>query len=121
KRSVAEEASLAFPGREEVTLVEAAPIIIRRLFWARDITAKYARLAPLTLAIDQALAEIHVAVRQALIARVFRGDLTDEEREETLTNLQRDADSGLWPDPEADIAVVEAQVNALPPAKPASC
>ena len=49
--------------------------------------------------------------RRIALKRIFAGELWDEQRREMIAALETQAEQGLWPDPEGDIAWAEAQVG----------
>jgi hypothetical protein len=49
-------------------------------------------------------------LRRSIIRDLFAGKCTDEEKRELIATLEADAASGLWADPEADLAWAEAAV-----------
>jgi hypothetical protein len=92
-----------------------SPKVINTLMDYRDALRPYEDSNPaaatIALQFDQAVMQVRDTLRERLLRRYFSGELTDDEKRQTVELLQADADCGAWADPEADISRIEAETS----------
>jgi hypothetical protein len=73
--------------------------------------SKWPRLADYMFALDQSLDRCLDVLRRSLIRDYLDGKLPDEVKQRTLDELQSQADSGMWPEPDRDMREIAAALG----------